>query len=141
MTEPRPEGNHEGPFDWMFTSMTEWGRLLMAAQELRGIDNEHLETLLNECAGTTDPTGVENADKVRNLVMLLRSLDIDPNAIRASAPETMQTLEAACSGCTERSRCDSELAQGTAALTFPEFCPNVQRLNTLASIQSATQTP
>jgi hypothetical protein len=70
---------------------------------------------------------------------MLTSLKIKPKAVRRSYPELVGSLEAACAGCRERSRCDAELAQGTAADTYQEFCPNAQRLNALAAVQAATR--
>ena len=70
---------------------------------------------------------------------MLRSLDLDPDAIRLAQPETMRRLESACLGCTERSRCDRELAAGTAAVAYPEFCPNASRLTALVAVGAAAE--
>ena len=74
---------------------------------------------------------------MRSHVQMLRSLDLDPDAIRLAQPETMRKLETACVGCMERSRCDRELADGTAALAYPEFCPNASRLTALVAVGAA----
>jgi hypothetical protein len=101
------------------------------------IDNECLDTLLEARTSGPDPLSPEEAGKVRSLVQLLKSLDLDPEAIRLKQPEVMQKLETACIGCTVRSRCDHELAAGTAPITYLEFCPKAPCLNALLSIQAA----
>jgi hypothetical protein len=137
MTAPCDRPISGGSFGWLFTSLDEWRRLWSVAQELRNIDNECLDTLLEARASGPDPLSPEEAVKVRSLVQMLKSLDLDPEAIRLKQPEVMQKLETACMGCTVRNRCDHELAAGTAALTYPEFCPNTPRLNALLSVQVA----
>ena len=126
-----------GALEWLFAPLNEWSRLVSVAQELRSIDDECLDTLLEARASGPDPLSPEEAVKVRSLVQMLKSLDLDPEAIRLKQPEVMQKLETACIGCTERSRCDHALAAGRAATTYPEFCPNTPRLNALLTIRAA----
>lgn len=126
-----------GPLDWFFASLGEYGRLLAAAAELRAIDCECMQTMLESRMSEPDPASPEQVDKVANLMRMLASLDLDAEAIRIRQPEVMQALETACSGCTKRSRCDHELASGTAARAFAEFCPNAARLTALSGVQVA----
>ncbi len=129
----------ECPFDWMFASVTDWGRLLIAAQELRHADEECLDTFLEARAEQDRPLSPENTAKVRSLMQMLKSIDLDPDTIRRLQPDTMQALESTCVGCTERARCDHELARGTAAENRAEFCPNTPRLNALLGVLSASR--
>jgi hypothetical protein len=135
--EPKPAAN--GPFDWLFACTHEWDRLLVAAQELRYADNECFEALFTTQHDRGGRPRPGEAGRVRNLGRMLTSLKIKPKAVRRSYPELVGSLEAACAGCRERSRCNAELAQGTAADTYQEFCPNAQRLNALAAVQAATR--
>ena len=126
-----------GPLDWLLTPLDDWCRFLMVAQELRDVDNECLDTLLEARGSGPAPLSPEEAAKVRSVIQMLQSLDLNPEAIRLTQPEVMQKLKRACLGCTERSRCDHELAAGTAAVAYREFCPNAPRLNALLSIRAA----
>ncbi|WP_342636479.1 DUF6455 family protein [Methylobacterium nonmethylotrophicum] len=58
-------------------------------------------------------------------------LHLEPEALRQRQPEILWELEAACLGCAERARCAREFRSGTAADTYPEFCPNAARLSRL----------
>lgn len=116
------------PFDpfGIVASMKEWCCLLKAAQELKNVDEEMMETMLE--ANASSPEAIA---KLRRIADLMRSLRLDPEAIRRRQPAAMRELEAACLGCTERSRCARELWVGTAADTYREFCPNASRLDQL----------
>jgi len=112
-------------------SMNEWCCLLKAARELRDIDREMMETMTED--GTSVPIALspEGGAKVRSIANLMRSLNLDPDSVRRQQPEAMRKLEAACLSCTERSRCARELWAGMADSTYPQFCPNAQRLDRL----------
>ena len=140
MTAPCEKPTGTGPLDWFFASLGEYGRLLAAATELRAVDCECMQTMLESRMPGSDPTSPEQVAKVSNLVRMLASLDLDAETIRIRQPEIGQALETACLGCTKRSRCDQELASGTAARTFAEFCPNAARLRTLSGTSHKTGT-
>src|SRR5829696_10506399 len=93
MTSPYDKPPAAGPFEWLLTSLDEWSRLLLVAQELREVDRECMETMLEARASGPDPLSPEETVKVRSLVQMLRSLDLDPEAIRLKHPEVMQKLE------------------------------------------------
>jgi len=136
MTKPHEQATVEGPFDWLFTSATDWGRLLIAAQEMRHADGECLDALLDARAEGHDPLSPDDVVKVRSLVRMMKGLDLDPDSVRRTEPELMPVLETACVGCTERARCDRELDLGTATANRAEFCPNTPRLNALLAVMA-----
>jgi hypothetical protein len=115
-------------FDGLFAPLNHWGHLLEVAQELRSIDGEFMDTMLEAYASGPRALSPNEINKVRSLVQLLKQLNLDPEAIRRELPETMHELETACVDCTQRTRCGHELAAGTAAVTYERFCPNAQRL-------------
>ncbi|SEI05524.1 hypothetical protein SAMN02799636_05198 [Methylobacterium sp. 275MFSha3.1] len=121
------------PFDpfGVAASMNEWCCLLKAARELRDIDQEMMEAMTEADASSSIGLSPEAAAKVRNIANLMRSLNIDPEAVRLHQPGAMRELEAACLKCTERSRCARELWAGTASDAYPEYCPNAVRLDRL----------
>jgi hypothetical protein len=122
------------PFD-LAASTKAWCCLLRAAQELRDIDREMMETMMESEVVTPaalPPDIVSKArEKAREAARLMRSLDLDPDAVRHREPQTMRELEAACQGCRERDRCQRELRDGMAAATHSDFCPNAARLDRL----------
>ncbi|MBY0253975.1 heavy-metal resistance [Methylobacterium sp. 092160098-2] len=121
------------PFDpfGIAAAMHAWGCLLTAAREIRDVDREMMDTLLESRAPPAAPMSPDAPARVRSLTALMRGLQLDPEAIRQHGPEAMRELEAACLTCAERSRCTRELRAGTAARTYSEFCPNAARLDAL----------
>lgn len=112
-------------------SMGEWCCVLKAARELKDVDEEMMTTML-EAEATGPASAADRAAKIGSIVSLMRSLRLDADAVRRRDPATMRTLEEACLRCTQRGRCTRELWTGTAAETYPGFCPNAARLDRLS---------
>ena len=68
MTTPCSTPTSRGALDWLFAPLNEWSRLVSVAQELRSIDDECLDTLLQARASGPDPLSPAEAVKVRSLV-------------------------------------------------------------------------
>ena len=62
---------------------------------------------------------------------MLRALSMDPAALAGGDPATMRDLQRTCILCSEKGRCRHELADGTAARHYREFCPNAYTLDAL----------
>lgn len=72
--------------------------------------------------------GPHAADLVQKMLV---ALHVDPKVIAASNPLVMRDLQRLCITCTDKKRCAHELAKGTAAEHFNEFCPNALTLDAL----------
>ena len=70
--------------------------------------------------------GPHAADLVQKMLVALR---VDPKALEKSDPVTMRDLQRLCIQCSDKKRCQSELAKGTAADHYHEFCPNALTLD------------
>jgi hypothetical protein len=129
----RATPSFDTPLAWLLAPANELSRVLGAALEIRGSDDECVDALSSD-----DPLTPEEARKIYSLVQLLRGMNMDPEAVRAVWPGTMEILERTCLGCTARERCDHDLKAGIAAQTHHEFCPNADRL---ASLEAAVAAP
>ena len=65
------------------------------------------------------------------LPKLLRALGVDPRKLDRDDPAMMRDLQRLCISCNQKSRCERELAAGTAAGHFRDFCPNAISLEAL----------
>jgi hypothetical protein len=65
------------------------------------------------------------------LEKMLVALRVDPEALAKSNPAVMRDLQRLCVACSQKGRCQHELAEGTAAEHFREFCPNAFTLDAL----------
>lgn len=65
------------------------------------------------------------------LQKMLVALDVDPQVIARKDPLVMRDLQRLCINCADKKLCARELAKGTAAAHFHEFCPNAFTLDAL----------
>ncbi len=75
------------------------------------------------------------ADPLRKMLV---GLGVDPNALAKADPAVMRDLQRLCVACDHKRRCRLELAKGTAAAHFHEFCPNAYTLDALFAQEAAT---
>ena len=61
----------------------------------------------------------------------LTALGIDEVALWRAEPALLRDMERVCSICTHKSRCHQELAAGTAATNYVEYCENADSIDTL----------
>ena len=62
------------------------------------------------------------------LKTMLVALHVDPKVLADMDPLIMRELRWLCVTCSNKKRCEHELARGTAAKHFREFCPNAVSL-------------
>lgn len=65
------------------------------------------------------------------LQKMLLALSVDPKALAKADPAVMRDLQRICIVCNQKGRCRHELAEGTSAENFREFCPNAYTLEAL----------
>jgi hypothetical protein len=68
------------------------------------------------------------ADLMKKMLIALR---VDPHALVSTDPAVMRDLQRLCVVCSQKGRCEHELAKGTASEHFREFCPNAFTLDAL----------
>ena len=70
-------------------------------------------------------------DSANLLKRLLVALHVDPKAIAEIDPLVMREMKWLCITCANKRRCEHELAKGTAAEHFQQFCPNAMSIDEL----------
>ena len=65
------------------------------------------------------------------LEKMLVALGVDPQSLAKTNPAVMRDLQRLCIVCSQKGRCEHQLADGTAAEHFHEFCPNAFTLDAL----------
>ena len=65
------------------------------------------------------------------LPKLLRALGVDPQKLASDDPSTMHDLQRICISCGHKGECRHDLAAGTAASRFRDYCPNAMSLDAL----------
>ncbi|MGB6557620.1 MAG: DUF6455 family protein [Pseudolabrys sp.] len=72
--------------------------------------------------------GPEAADLMKKMLIALR---VDPHVLVNTNPAVMRDLQRLCIVCSQKGRCEHELAKGTASEHYREFCPNAFTLDAL----------
>jgi len=68
------------------------------------------------------------ADLTEKMLIALR---VDPHVLVNTNPAVKRDLQRLCIVCSQKGRCEHELAKGTASEHFREFCPNAFTLDAL----------
>jgi transcriptional regulator with XRE-family HTH domain len=82
-------------------------------------------------AGQLRELASKGQDAANLLQKMLVALHVDPKALADTDSLIMHDLQRLCITCSDKKRCKHELAAGTAATTFREFCPNAITLDAL----------
>lgn len=85
-----------------------------------GIDTAELFKLVDNGPGAADL-----------LQRMLRALGVDRNTLAHTDPLVMRDLQRLCISCSHKKRCERDLAAGTAAQNYREYCPNAVSLDAL----------
>ena len=85
-----------------------------------GVNPEELITIANK--------GPHAADE---LPKLLRALGVDPKKLGSNDPSLMRSLQRICISCGHKDQCQHDLAAGTAASNYRDYCPNAMSLDAL----------
>lgn len=70
-------------------------------------------------------------DSANLLKRMLIALHVDPQIIANMDPLVMREMQWLCITCSDKNRCEHELAKGTATKNFHEFCPNAVSIDEL----------
>ena len=89
------------------------------ASDLR-ISSADLEALVRQ--------GPHAADE---LPKMLTALGVDKDDLARSEPLVLRDMERVCSMCINKRRCDRDLAAGTAAAHYEEYCGNADTIDGL----------
>ena len=116
--------------DWVSNYRDSFGQ----ASGLGRCDSEEVMQIANDLGVTPaelrelSAKGPGSADL---LLKMLVALGVDPKAVSTKEPLVMRDLQRLCTTCGDKGRCAHELADGTAAAHFHEFCPNAFTLDAL----------
>ncbi len=72
--------------------------------------------------------GPNGADLLQRLLIALK---VDPEKLAKTNPGVMRDLQRLCVACNHKKECAHELAKGTAAQHFHDYCPNAFTLDAL----------
>ena len=89
------------------------------AREL-GVSRFDLEALVHRGPGAAD-----------ELAKMLRTLGIDENGLARTEPLVLRDMQRVCALCEHKRQCHRDLAAGTSAAHYQEYCPNAPTIDGL----------
>jgi hypothetical protein len=101
---------------------------------LSGLDADSRRQLASDCNVNFDTllevvrAGPRGADE---MVDMLKALHIDPADLQAHLPELFRDMQVTCATCQDKGRCRHDLQDGSAPVTFADYCGNAPALNVM----------
>ncbi|HEX8936812.1 MAG TPA: hypothetical protein VF776_00960 [Sphingomicrobium sp.] len=118
----------------LIDSFAGWLKYRRELKELRELDRFNFDRIANDLRVTP----LELEELVRHgphasdeLPKMLAQLGIDEARLERTNPLLVRDLERVCAMCPDKTKCHRELAAGTAAEHYHEFCLNASTLETL----------
>ncbi len=118
----------------LIDSFAGWLKHRRELKELREMDRFNIDRIANDLRVTP----LELEELVRHgphasdeLPKMLAQLGIDEARLERTNPLLVRDLERVCAMCPDKAKCHRELASGTAAEHYHEFCLNASTLETL----------
>ena len=129
------------PYTFMTRVIDLFGDWLKQRRELNELmeypaDPAELERVardLNVTAADLQMLVRQGSQSANELSYTLTALGIDETALFRAEPALLRDMERVCSFCTHKRRCHQELAAGTAATNYVEYCENSDAMDTLRS--------
>jgi len=107
----------------------------------RGIRDELMNCGPDEVANIARGLGVSPSELVNlaskgpeaatSLQKMLLALGVDPKSLASDDPIMMRDLQRLCIACGHKRQCEHDLAAGTAAENYRDYCPNAYTLDDL----------
>jgi hypothetical protein len=69
----------------------------------------------------------------------MAALDLDPNEVARTAPETMRDMQRLCTFCKKHRQCSRDLARNASDPAWKEYCPNLESLTSLDTMPWAAR--
>jgi hypothetical protein len=112
----------------------EWLKHRRELKEMREIDAANLGRIASELR--LSPADLEalvrrGPHAADELPKMLKALGIDQEALARTEPLVLRDMERVCSLCSHKRQCDHDLAAGTAAAHYEEYCGNADTIDGL----------
>lgn len=134
MTTTQPE-----PYPFVTKVIDLFGDWLKQRRELNALtecaaDPGELQRVardLNVTSADLDMLVRQGSQGANELAEMLKALEIDETALWRAQPALLRDMERVCAFCTHKRQCHQELAAGTAATNYVEYCGNADTIDTL----------
>ena len=115
----------------LFTRWLERRREIAELCTCDAISREKIAIDLGVSPGELDQLVRRGPHAADELPKMMAAVGLDAKAIARAQPLVMRDLERVCVLCERKDQCDRDLAAGTAAQHYKEYCGNAETLATL----------
>jgi uncharacterized protein YjiS (DUF1127 family) len=118
----------------MVDTFAEWLKHRRELREMREMDVANFDQIASDLRMSSADLealvrqGPHAADE---LPKMLTALGIDQHDLARTEPLVLRDMERVCSMCISKRRCDRDLAAGTAAAHYEEYCGNAPTIDSL----------
>jgi hypothetical protein len=126
--------------EFLIDTFAAWLKHRRELNELRHMDRGDIDRIASDLRVTPDDLdelvrqGPHAADE---LPKMLKALGIDEAALVRTEPLVLRDMERVCALCQQKRRCDRDLAGGTAAAHYEEYCLNAPTIDQLGPAATA----
>ena len=126
----------------LIDSFASWLKHRRELNEMRQLDRADFDRIASDLRISPDDLeelvrhGKHSADE---LPVMLEQLGISADGLGRAQPLLLRDMERVCSLCAHKTRCDRDLADGTAAENYHGYCANASTLESLDRSALATQ--
>jgi uncharacterized protein YjiS (DUF1127 family) len=127
--------------EFLINSFADWLKHRRELHELRQMDRSEFDRIAGDLRVAPDDLeelvrrGPHAADE---LAKMLRALGINEASLARTQPLVLRDIERVCAMCNQKRECDRDLAAGTAAQHYEEYClnaPTIDRLGQAAPVK------
>lgn len=124
----------------LIDTFADWLRHRRDLSEIRQLDAANFDRIANDLQvspGVLDKLVRQGPHAADELPKLLKILGIDEADLARTQPLVLRDMERVCAMCASKHQCDQDLAAGTSAGHYEEYCLNAPTIDSLD--QSAKQ--
>ena len=120
--------------DLVIDTFGDWLKHRREMREMHEMDAVNFNQIASELR--MSPTDLEELVRLGphaadELPKMLIALGIDQEALARTEPHVLRDMERVCSMCNHKRQCDRDLAAGTAANHYEEYCGNADTIDGL----------
>jgi hypothetical protein len=136
MSAPATEASSHSPVKRVIEWLRAWRERQAGLAELDNLGEDGVRAIAADLGlGSAElrELAALGPDSAELMPRLLSALGLDPEVLRRAEPMVYRDLQRVCSCCADKGRCAHDLAEGSIAATYREFCPNAETVSALAA--------
>jgi transcriptional regulator with XRE-family HTH domain len=124
--------------EFLINSFADWIKQRRELHEMRQMDRADFDRIAGDLRVTPDDLeelvrkGPHAADE---LPKLLQALGINEASLARAQPLVLRDMERVCAMCNHKRECDRDLAAGTAAEHYEDYCNNAPTIDRLGQTE------